>query len=57
MNRLVNTDHWKIKSAVYVSFIKYRLMRIRRLSKNKVYVLIRYLIFLYVKIKIKLGWY
>ena len=57
MNRLVNTDHWKINQQYNVSFIKYRLMRIRRLSKNKVYVFIRYLIFLYVKIKIMLGWY
>jgi len=40
-----------------MSFIKYRMMRLRRLTRNKIYVLVRYLLFLYLGFKMKIGWY
>jgi hypothetical protein len=40
-----------------LSFIKYRILRIRRLTRNKLYVLIRFLLFLYLGFKMKIGWY
>lgn len=53
---ILKVDKIGIKSTG-MSFIRYRIMRIRRLTKNKVYLIIRSLLFLYLRIKIKLGWY
>ena len=42
---------------VALSFIKYRLIRIRKLTKNRIYLIFKYVLFLYIKFKIKCGWY
>jgi len=39
-----------------LSLIRYRLMRMRRITKNKLFLIVRSLIFFYLSIKIKLGW-
>jgi hypothetical protein len=40
-----------------VSFIKYRLLRLKKITVYRVYFIIKYLIFLYIRMKVKLGWY
>lgn len=40
-----------------LSFIKYRLLRLKKMTTYRVYFVIKYLLFVYLKIKIKLGWY
>ncbi|MDF2769231.1 MAG: hypothetical protein K0S91_2066 [Nitrososphaeraceae archaeon] len=42
---------------VILSFIKYRLIRIRKLTKNRIYLIFKYVLYLYIKFKIKCGWY
>jgi len=40
-----------------MSFIKYRMMRLRKFTKNKLYVIVKYLLFIYLGFKMKIGWY
>jgi len=40
-----------------MSFIRYRMMRLRKFTKNKFYVLVKYVLFVYISFKMKIGWY
>lgn len=46
-----------VNEEVVLSFIKYRLIRIRKLTKNRIYLIFKYIFYLYIKFKIKCGWY
>jgi hypothetical protein len=53
-NELINCHGYIIRT---VSFIKYRLLRLKKITVYRVYFIIKYLIFLYIRMKVKLGWY
>jgi hypothetical protein len=46
-----------VNEETILSFIKYRLIRIRKLTKNRIYLIFKYVLYLYIKFKIKCGWY
>jgi hypothetical protein len=52
VNKLSCLQHF-----VAVSFIKYRLLRLKKVTTYRVYFIIKYLLFLYIKVRVKLGWY
>jgi len=60
--RLLNINKYRtlsdnVGNQLILSFIKYRILRFRKVTRNKLYVLVRYLLFLYLGFKMKLGWY
>lgn len=55
--RYINRVKWPYCNLpMRLSLIRYRLMRIRRVTKNKLFLIVRSLIFFYLSIKLKLGW-
>jgi hypothetical protein len=46
-----------INEEIVLSLIKYRLIRIRKIAKNRIFLIFKYILLLYIRFKIKCGWY